>query len=48
MYIYAIKKKNIKILYRIYREIHLVDNLKAYILLSNDIINSKKIMLNIT
>ena len=46
IYIPTIKDSK-KILYRIYREIHLVNNLKAYILLGNNIIDSKKIILNI-
>ena len=45
IYIFVIKD-NIKILYRIYKKIHFIDNLKAYILLNNDIINFKKIVLN--
>ena len=40
-------KDGINILYRIYREVYLVDNLKAYILLSNNIIRPKKIVLDI-
>ena len=46
IYIPAIKDSK-KVLCRIYREIYLVNNLKAYMLLSNDIIDSKKIILNI-
>ena len=34
-------------LYRILREIHLIDNLKAYIFLDNNVIGSKRIILNI-
>ena len=45
-YIFIVKN-NIKILYRIYKKIHFIDNLKAYILLNNNIINFKKIVLNI-
>ena len=41
-------KDNIKILYRIYKEIHLINNLKAYMLLNNNIINLEKIMLNVS
>ena len=47
MYIPVIKGDDIKVLYRIHREIHLVDNLKAHMLLSNDVIGSKKIVLDI-
>ena len=32
-------KDGIKVLYRIIREIYLVDNLKAYILIRNDIVS---------
>ena len=45
-YIFIVKN-NIKIFYRIYKEIHFIDNLKAYMLLNNDIINLKKIILNV-
>ena len=47
MYISVIKEDDIKVLCRIHREIHLVDNLKAHMLLSNDVIGSKKIVLDI-
>ena len=40
-------KNNIKVLYRIYKEFHFIDNLKAYMLLNNNIINLEKIMLNV-
>ena len=45
-YIFIVKN-NIKIFYRIYKEIYFIDNLKAYMLLNNDIINLKKIVLNV-
>ena len=35
-------------LYRIFREIHLINNLKAYILIENNIIELKEIVLNIS
>ena len=38
IYIPDIKDDNIKMLYRIVQEIHLINNLKAYILINNDII----------
>ena len=47
IYIFIVKKDNIKILYCIYKEIHFIDNLKIYMLLNNDIINFEKIVLNI-
>ena len=40
-YIFIVKN-NIKILYRIHKKIHFINNLKAHMLLNNDIINSKK------
>ena len=47
IYISTIKKDDIKILYRIYKKIHLINNLKAHMLLNNNIINPKKIVLNV-
>ena len=41
-------KDGVNVLYRIYREVYLVDNLKAYILLGNNIIRPKKIILDIS
>ena len=41
IYISAVKKNNTKIFYRIMREIHLVSNLKVYILIKNNIVNLK-------
>ena len=46
IYIFIIKN-DIKILYRIHKKIHFIDNLKVYMLLNNDIISLKKIMLNV-
>ena len=46
IYIPAIKNGK-KVLCRIYREIHLVNNLKVYMLLGNDILDSEKIVLDI-
>ena len=34
-------------LYRIFKKIYLIDNFKIYILIENDIVDSKQIMLNI-
>ena len=48
IYISTIKKDGTKILYRINREIYLIDYLKVYILLNNNIIGPKKIILDIT
>ena len=48
IYIPAIKEDDIKVLYRINREIYLIDYLKVYILLGNNMIGSKKIILDIT
>ena len=47
IYIFIIRKDDIKILYRIYKEIHFINNLKVYMLLNNDIISPKKIILNV-
>ena len=47
IYISTSKKDDIKILYRIFREIHLINNLKTHLLINNNIIDSKKIMLDI-
>ena len=47
MYIFIVRN-DIKVLCRIYKEIHLVNNLKVYMLLNNDIISLKKIVLNVT
>ena len=47
IYIPAVRKDGIKVLCRIHREIHLVDNLKAHMLLGNDIIGPEKIVLDV-
>ena len=47
IYIFIVKKDDIKVFCRIYKEIHFVDNLKVYMLLNNNIIGFKKIVLNI-
>ena len=47
IYISINKKNDIKILYRIFKEIHLINNLKIYLFIDNNIINLKKIILNI-
>ena len=47
IYIFIVKN-DIKILCRIYKEIHFINNLKAYILLNNNIISFEKIVLNVT
>ena len=46
IYIFIVKN-NIKVLYRIYKKNYFIDNLKTHILLNNNIINFKKIVLNI-
>ena len=46
MYI-STSKDDIKILYRIFREIYLVNNLKTYLLIDNNIIDLEKIVLDI-
>lgn len=48
MLISEVKENNIRILYRILREIHLINNLKARILIENNIIELKEIVLNIS
>ena len=40
-------KNSIKILYYILREIYLINNLKTYILIENNIIELKEIVLNV-
>ena len=47
MYISASRKDDIEILYRIFREIHLISDLKAHLLINNNIIDSERIMLDI-
>ena len=47
MYIFDIKKDDIKILCRIVKEIHLIDDLKTYMFIENDIVESKQIVLNV-
>ena len=39
IYISAVKKNGTKIFYRIIREIYLISNLKAYILIENNIVD---------
>ena len=46
IYISAVKD-GVNVLYRILREIHLIDNLKAYMLLGNNVIDLKRIILDI-
>ena len=46
MYIFDIKD-DINVLYRIVREIHLISNLKAYILIKNDIVDLERIVINV-
>ena len=41
MYVFDVKKNDIKILYRIVKEIHLIDDLKTHMLIENNIIDSK-------
>ena len=40
-------KDDIKILYRIFREIYLVNNLKTHLFIDNNVIDLEKIVLNI-
>ena len=47
MYISASKKDDIKILCRIFREIHLISDLKTYLFIDNNIIDLEKIIFNI-
>ena len=47
IYIFIVKKYDIKILYRIYKKIHFINNLKTHMLLNNNIINFKKIVVNV-
>ena len=47
MYISDIKKDDIKILYRIVKEIHLINDFKTYILIENNIVELKQIMINV-
>ena len=47
IYIPDIKEDDIKVLYRIIREIHLISNLKAYILINNNIIELKQIAIDV-
>ena len=47
IYISNIKKDDIKILYRILKKVYLINNLKVYILIKNDIVELKEIVLNI-
>ena len=47
MYVSDVKENDIKILYRIIREIHLIDDLKTHMLIENDIVELKQIVLNV-
>ena len=47
IYISIIKKEDIKIFYRIFKEIYLINNLKTYLFINNNVINLEKIVLNI-
>ena len=47
IYILASKKDDIKILYKIFKEIYLVNNLKIHLLINNNIIGLEKIVLDI-
>ena len=47
IYISASRKDDIEILYRIFREIYLVSDLKAHLLIDNNIIDLKRIVFNI-
>ena len=47
MYVFDIKKDDIKILCRIVKKIHLIDNSKAYMFIKNDIVELKQIVLDV-
>ena len=47
MYLPAVKQDGTRVLCRIVREIHLVDNLKAHMLIGNDIVGPEKIVLDV-
>ena len=47
IYISASREDGIKVLCRIFREIHLVSDLKTHLLIDNNIIDSEKIILDI-
>ena len=47
IFISKIEKNNIRILYYILREIYFINNFKTYILIKNNIIELKEIVLNI-
>ena len=47
IFISEVKKNNIRILYRILRKIYLINNFKTYMLIENNIIELKEIVLNI-
>ena len=46
MYI-STSKNDVKILYRIFREIYLISNLKTHLLIDNNVIDLEKIVLDI-
>ena len=48
IFISKVKEDNIRILYRILREIYLINNFKTRILIENNIIKLKEIVLNIS
>ena len=47
IYISTSKKDDIKILYRIFREIYLVSDLKTHLFIDNNVIDLEKIVFNI-
>ena len=47
MYISTSRKDDIEILYRIFREIYLISDLKTYLLIDNNVIDLERIMLDI-
>ena len=47
MYVSDVKEDDIKILYRIIKEIHLIDDLKTHIFIKNDIVEPKQIVLDV-
>ena len=47
IFISEVKKNNMRILYRILRKIYLINNFQTYMLIENNIIELKEIVLNI-
>ena len=47
IYVFDIKKDDIKILCRMIKKIHLIDDFKTHMFIKNDIVEPKQIMLNV-